>query len=408
LEVKTDDLRGTRILFWHPWTGSKEALISQLVKDFNAANKYDIFVEVSSHGGDLFQDVRRAIGVGTLPNISVGFNYQISTWDTYQDTVVDINPYLSDPTWGFKPGEGGDFYPLYLEQDIANGKLLGLPAYRSAEAIYYNQSWAHELGFTAPPASASEFKEQACAAAADNNDGTGGWIAYPAGTSLLNWIFAFGGEINRPELDGYSFSSPESSAAFAFIRSLFNSGCAWIPENRYANEAFAARQGLFYTSSMAGLPYQIAVFEDSANQDEWAMIPFPGPEGESAIDVYGQSYVIFNSTPEEQLAAWLLAQWLTLPANQAQWIQESGYMATRASTVDYLEEYIIEHPQWIATQDWASLASYEPLYPSWGIARWAIDDAAWMLFSSDFNSEDIPKLLDDLDATMAEIHVLSH
>ncbi len=58
--------------------------------------------------------------------------------------------------------------------------------HQSAQVMFYNNTWASELGFDAAPQTADEFKEQACAAAAANdaddtpdNDGTGGLCLLP-------------------------------------------------------------------------------------------------------------------------------------------------------------------------------------------------------------------------------------
>ncbi|PIZ25991.1 MAG: ABC transporter substrate-binding protein, partial [Chloroflexi bacterium CG_4_10_14_0_8_um_filter_57_5] len=45
-------------------------------------------------------------------------------------------------------------------QDPVNGQRLGAPAQRSARFLFYNQTWARELGFSAPPATADEFRQQ--------------------------------------------------------------------------------------------------------------------------------------------------------------------------------------------------------------------------------------------------------
>ena len=65
----------------------------------------------------------------------------------------------------------------------SDGKRLGIPAERSARFLLYDASWAHDLGFNSAPATADDFRQQACAAHAAmlkdqdrSNDGMGGWL----------------------------------------------------------------------------------------------------------------------------------------------------------------------------------------------------------------------------------------
>lgn len=403
--VQPEDLRGVSIQFWHTWTRDKEFAILSLVNEFNASNEYGIVVTTFSHGGDLYQDIKSGVNLGVLPNLTVGYNNQIQSWDSYGGIIVDMNEYVDNPDWGLDESEQADFFPAIWEQDVAGGNRLGLPAYRSAMVLLYNQSWAQALGFDSPPATPDEFKEQACAAAAANNNGTGGWIASSDTSTAMSWILAFGSDGINEAGDGYQFDNPEVEAAFTFIKSLFNAGCAWIPESRYPNEEFATRQGLFYTSSIAGLPYQMSAFKDANSADEWTVIPYPSPNGQPVIDVYGPAYTIIQSTPEEHLAAWLFIKWITQPENQAVFIEASGYFPTRSTVIDYLSGYAADNPQWTTAQNLIRYSRVEPGFGSWGVARWAVGDAAEQLSDPGFTREQIPALLKDLNATMAEIHV---
>jgi ABC-type glycerol-3-phosphate transport system substrate-binding protein len=276
--------------------------------------------------------------------------------------------------------------------------------------MFYNTTWANELGFSAPPTSPAEFKEQACASAEANNsddnpdnDGTGGWFVNTGASTVAGWVFAFGGEIEVPG-EGYQFNTPEMAAALEFLQDLYASGCAWAPENRYPNPEFATRQGLFFTSSIAGLPFQASAFEDAGSDDEWTVVPFPSTSGDPVIDVYGPSFAMITATPKEQLATWIFMKWFTESANQASWIEVSGYYPTRASTLDFLDDYIAANPQWAASRDLLAYGKFEPRFESWSSVRGAVQDTVAQLFQEDFDPATIGALLEALDAEAAELH----
>jgi len=44
-----------------------------------------------------------------------------------------------------------DLNPVYLEQDQVSGYQYGIPAERTAVMMFYNVSWAKELGFSTTP-----------------------------------------------------------------------------------------------------------------------------------------------------------------------------------------------------------------------------------------------------------------
>ena len=99
---------------------------------------------------------------------------------------------------------------IFLTQDNVGGRQLGLPAQRSARFIFYNQTWARELGFPDPPTNTEEFRQQACAANASflndsdpKNDGYGGWIVDTNWQTTYSWFLAFDGGV--VDGDAYTF-----------------------------------------------------------------------------------------------------------------------------------------------------------------------------------------------------------
>ncbi len=154
------------------------------------------------------------------------------SWDA-SASVVDLSPYLGDPAWGLGSDVIAGFPPVFWAQDSLDGKQLGIPAQRSARFLFYNQTWAHELGFDNPPATADEFRQQACAANAffrtdlsPQNDGYGGWIVDTDWQTTYSWLLAFGGGV----VDGnaYGFRTDPNLAALQFLKGLFDDHCAWL------------------------------------------------------------------------------------------------------------------------------------------------------------------------------------
>jgi hypothetical protein len=201
--------------------------------------------------------------------------------------VVDLQPYLTRSAMGTGKRHHCRYSTHFLAQDNVNGKQLGLPAQRSARFIFYNQTWAHELGFANPPTTADEFRLQACAANASflkdadpKNDGYGGWIVDTNWQTTYSWLLAFGGGV--ADGSSYGLRTDPNLATLQFIKGLFDSHCAWLSTEPTPFDSFARRSALFISGDLAELPTEMESMKSLKNSDEWTVLPFPGTQDERA------------------------------------------------------------------------------------------------------------------------------
>jgi multiple sugar transport system substrate-binding protein/sn-glycerol 3-phosphate transport system substrate-binding protein len=405
-----EDLEGAELSLWHVWSGELGETFERLVAEFNAENQYGIQVTAVYQGNynELYEKVGEAIPTGELPSISVGHNYEILAWHD-REALINLNDYINDPDWGLDPGESGDFYPVFWEPD-EDGLRLGVPVERFSQLLYYNLSWAKELGYDSPPQTPRQFSQQVCAAAQANrsdgepdNDGTGGWIVNTSPSVMIAWMYAFGGQVVDSQGTGYQFDTPQTEAALEFLKSLHDSGCTWETTDGHAAEEFAGRQALFITASIADLPAQRAAFAEAGNQDEWTVLAFPASR-EPVLPVYGPDFTVFRSSEGEQLAAWLFLKWFLSPENQAHWVSAGQTFPLRTTTLEYLEDFSTEHPQWFQAVQLLGNARREPALRSWSVVRWVVSDVGTQMFRSYFSADRIPSTVELLAETAAELH----
>ncbi|HSF83322.1 MAG TPA: extracellular solute-binding protein [Anaerolineales bacterium] len=412
-DLEASDLQDVEIVFWHPWSDETGKIITELVNEFNRSNDWGIVVQAEYQGGydELYENVNAALGSESGPDLVAGFYYQGLNWHSSDHELVELLPYVDDPVWGFSPSEQADFYPGLWGQELWENGRFGIPAQRTAQLLYYNLTWAKELGFNTAPTTPDQFQRQACAAAntklADTdraNDGTGGLIISTDYDAILNWIFAFDGNVVSSGGDRYTFNTPEVRAAFNFLRELFDEGCTWVSELEMPEAEFASRQGLFSIGSAAGIPSQEAAFADLSSKDEWTVIPFPSGRSQAALATYGPSFMVFQSRPDRELASWLLIKWLTSPTSQARIAQASAHFPVRASSLDLLDRLPQTYPQWSVAAAFLPSARSEPPFASWRIVRWAVSDAATQLFRYYFETFQVPQLVRLLDETANDLH----
>jgi ABC-type glycerol-3-phosphate transport system substrate-binding protein len=278
--------------------------------------------------------------------------------------------------------------------------------HQSAQVMFYNSTWAAELGFDGPPETSAEFKEQACAAAAANNaddnpdnNGTGGMVYFPDTSQMVPWIWAHGGEILTADGTGYVLNSPQAVAAATFLNDLVVSGCT-LTTPSFPNPEFAGRLALFASSSTAGIPFQAAAMSEAGNSDAWGAIPFPGPDGTRVVNAFGQMVGIVNTNPDQDLASWIFLKYLTSPATQSTWIGYTGYFPSQ-SEVD-VGTRATDDPVWGGALELLALGKAEPNLAAHGGVRGAIRDA-FDAVANAASPDEIVTILDELNATAAQL-----
>lgn len=416
LGVNAAELKGITVTLWYPWAGPSGAVLQDIVDEFNRTNRWGITVEARGIDGFgmLDEAVETALAGDNLPDVLIDYGYQARHWDV-GDVFADLRAYAEDPVWGLSADEQGDFLPGFWSEDAVyddSGSLikrLGIPFSRSAYLMFYNQSWADELGFSEPPTTPEEFRQQACAAADayaslgdKSTPSKGGWLITTQPGALMGWLDAFGSSITNRSGSVYEFKTTSSMQALEYLRGLQMGGCAWEGSGPEAATEFASRQALFMMGSLLDINAQRQAFQQAGNPDEWSVIPFPSDK-KTVVSTYGPSLFISRSTPSRQLAAWLVVEWLSYPPNQAAWAESLGGYPARSSSLRYLTGPASSNPQWAQALQLLPEAQSEPNLASWGAMRWALSDAMAQLFDPQFTPEQIPSMLDNLDTVATEI-----
>jgi multiple sugar transport system substrate-binding protein len=347
------DPTGATVVFWHQHTGGRQEQLDKLVADFNGSNEWGITVEATNQGSydDIFQKMTLALAGGgeDLPNLVVAYQNQAATYQLV-DGLVDMNPLVNSEKWGYSEEEQADFFPAFFNSDVFptfDGQRLGFPPNRSMEVMYYNRAWLAELNaagaisFEGAPQTPEQFKEAACAAAANPFSAATGDAANSIGYELsvdasrfASWTFAHGGDMFDYEAGEYDLNSEAANAAMTFLQDLYASGCARTVTESFGDQTnFGAGTTLFTVGSSSGLPFYRTAVEEGAKFD-WSLAALPHTSEEPRMNIYGASVSIPATTPEQELAAWLFVKYYTSPEIQAAWGLASNYFPVRASAAE--------------------------------------------------------------------------
>jgi multiple sugar transport system substrate-binding protein len=375
--LESVDPRGQVVVFWHSFEQRREDLLLALVDEFNATNQWGITVigEYAGSSNVLYADVLSRTESGVLPQIVIAERYQLAAY-AMQDALVALDPYVESRTWGYDEETLEDFFPVALAvgQLPRQEGLYGWPLHVSAEAMYYNEDWLVELGYTEPPTSWEAFRDMACAAS-DPGAGTYGYEFSVNALTFADGLLGRGGQVLDEDAQSYAFSSVEGLETLTFTQDLIGGDCAVLKTERFGDRAdFGDGVVLFTIGSTSELAqYREAVAEGAGFN--WSITLLPTDLHTPKVLFEGPVFAVFRATPEKQLAAWLFLRWLAEPQQQARWAQAFSTFPIRVSAVDMMEDYLAENPQHEKALGLLQLkAAIEPGVIGYGECRNAVEE----------------------------------
>lgn len=402
LKVKEEALNGLSLLVWVPYYGAESEWFQGFVNTFNESNEWGIQVTAVEqiNYSNLYENVTASLPREEKPGLVIALPEHAQEWYA-AGAVTDLTDYVRDPKYGV---DTADMPPAILGQDLAGEARAAYPAQRTAAVLLWNQTWAKELGFSSAPDSPQDFQKQACGAqqsmAADEfaeNDALGGWLVNTDPMTAYSWLKAFGGD--AVEGGNYHFLTPNNIDSFSFLRQLSEAGCSWQSQTADPFTAFAEREALFITTTLKDLPQVEQTFSARGTRDEWAVLPFPA----STLTVYGSSYVVLNSTPEEQLAAWLFVRWLTDPEQDARWVENTHLFPLHAATLALLDEYGQAHPQWEQAVHLLPEGIGSPALPSWRTVKIMLGDGFAHMYRVNTPSGQVAAILAQMESMAKDL-----
>lgn len=413
----TASLPGTILTFWFPWVDDTALVYDQLAAQFSAENPWGITVQPRSFGSSqMLADALISSEVHTdQPALVIAPVEQLSSWHQKYDLIIDLSSYMSMPGIALTAEDLAQFPAAFTDQDKYGDLRLGFPAIRHAQVLFYNQTWAQNLGFPDPPLRTAQISNQACAAAIFNNqddlrenNGTGGWIVNTGSLALLSWFYSFGASPYPDVAEAiYNFQAEPILNAFTFLKAMADNGCAWISRNPSPYEYFARRYALLYSGTSADIPIQARLMEINQNSDQWTALPYPSQDGQPILLTNGFSYAVLKTDANQQLAAWLFIRWLSQPQQVARLVETTASLPVNSLAVNRLSEYARTYPQWAGILEWIPQSIPAPRQPAWRTIRMLLSDAGGNVFNPLITPTPIPFILEQLQTLIPEVLTVS-
>ncbi|HEU5013447.1 MAG TPA: ABC transporter substrate-binding protein [Roseiflexaceae bacterium] len=336
--VDSIDLKGknVQVTYWHNRPDADQKLLQSMLDEFNKSNPYGITAKAEIAGAsynDVYNKVNAAIQAGQPPAMSVAYQNQAAFYRA-SDAVIDLNPFINSSKYGLSQEDKADFYKTFLDSDANpqyKGERLGFPTQRSMAVLYYNADALKALGYNDPPQDWKTFEEAACKFSDPAKQKYG--LAFQHDVSnLAGMIFANGGRVLAEDGQSYVFNSQAGVDAVTLLKDMFSKKCAVeVPASERNGEQsrFGSGNALFTFGSSSGLPYY-ADAVSKGGKFNWNIALFPH-SGQPAVDLYGASISVYKTTPEQELASWLVIKFLSEKAQTTKWAAQTGYFPVRKS-----------------------------------------------------------------------------
>ena len=402
------DPTGAQVTFWYQHSGDRDTAMRQMLADFNRSNPWKITVhgEYAGPYDQIYNKMVAAIAAGNPPELVVAYQNQSATY-AVNHAIVDLDPYVHDPTWGVQK-DLGDFFAGFIHQDYTaqfGGMRLGFPPNRSVEVLYDNVSMLRDAGIASPPRTWNEFFRD-CQAVTSVAKGTYGYALDNLDAShVFSFVISRGGSFTTPDGTGYQLDTPQMKDTMRFLQRLVKAGLARKIARKYDDQAeFGNGVVAFTTGSTSGVPYyDSAVTAGKNGPFDWtiAAIPQSSTSRPPAIDLYGASVSVTRTTPQKQLAAWLFIRWFSEPKQQAAWTHESLYFPVRRSAEPLIADILKKDPRFRTAWTLLKTADLkaEPPFAGYDLVRDAISAA----YSRILDGADIDSTLSALQAQAQKI-----
>jgi len=402
------DPTGAQVTFWYQHSGDRDTAMRQMLADFNRSNPWKITVhgEYAGPYDQIYNKMVAAIAAGNPPELVVAYQNQSATYAVNR-AIVDLDPYVHDPTWGVQK-DLGDFFAGFIHQDYTaqfGGMRLGFPPNRSVEVLYDNVSMLRDAGIASPPRTWNEFFRD-CQAVTSVAKGTYGYALDNLDAShVFAMVISRGGTFTTADGTGYKLDTPQMKDAMTFMRGLVQSGAARKIAKKYDDQAdFGNGLAAFTLSSTSGLPYYDSAVKAGKNGVfDWSIAPVPqAAAGRTpALDLYGASVSVPKSTPQKQLAAWLFIRWFSEARQQAAWTHESLYFPVRRSAEPLIADILKSDTRFATAWELLKTADLkgEPPFAGYDLVR----DAITAAYSKVLDGADVDATLADLQAQADKI-----
>ena len=324
LDVAPEDLADTQITIRYSLDGKVRDTLEELIGRFNEENQQGITLHAErAYSMDELSKLTSADS-SEKTDLVIAPSAYLRSRNADAKVLRELSDFLNYDDLALSGDGITPIMPVMLETENQNGNYYALPLWTEPAFLFYNKTWAIELGYPDSPVNLAEFAEQACAAGKasyaekdEKKHGTGGWIVSSDPEDVMSWMLVFAKGEETPGDLLRSDSGEVFTDMASWLRNLLDNGCAWNSRVKEPYDYFANRYALFYSGTYSDAERQFNAFEQSENNafDNWDLVVYPArttdPGQNPRIYADGTSIAIIKDDDAKRAnAAWHFIRWL--------------------------------------------------------------------------------------------------
>ena len=363
------------VRFWHAMGGPLGEVLDSMIDEFNADHP-GWFIKSESMGSydALKQKILASIVARNQPDMAQAYEAWISTL-LGGGALVDLGEL--DP--GFQ-NQMNDFFPVFIQDSIYDGRLMSLPFNKSVPVIYYNKDLFRRAGLDPdqPPQTWDEFARISRKLTRDL-DGDGkpdqwGFKFTDHATYFECLLVQNGGRLFDERDHTMLFNSAEGAEALQYLVDLvrkYHAADFYLAGYQHQIDFAAQKAAMIVTSCVS------RTFMKKQLKFDWGIAPLLKEKQRGTL-VYGTNIVIFaRSSDLKQHVAWEFIKWFTSPENAARWSLRTNYVPVRRSSLllPIMRDEFRENPESLVPIRELDHAFFEPRFAQWLRIREYLGDA---------------------------------
>jgi len=329
------------IVYWHSMRRNLEETLVALTDQFNSSQD-DVRVSLVNQieYDDTLEKFRAGLSTGQLPDI-VQFSENALQQAIDSQAVLPAQACIDADDY-----DTSDFLPRVIDYYTVEGTQWAMPFNVSNPVLYYDKAAFSQAGLDPeqPPTTLDEVRAHAEQIKAN--------LGYPYGFALKidAWFFeqllakddllyVDNGNGRNARAGGAQFDNKTGRDAFTWMSGMVADGLAVTNPRTGQGElnnylAIGNRQAAMTidTTAALGTIAQVLGSGDYAHVD-LGVAPLPGSSKGGVSVGGGALYIVSQSSPAKQAAAWEYAKFLNEPEQVAAWAGGTGYVPTRESAV---------------------------------------------------------------------------
>jgi multiple sugar transport system substrate-binding protein len=318
--------------------GEDSELLRRQILRFNEQHVGEIEVKLRlapADTGQYFEKLRTEFQAGKA-------DADVISGDVIWPAQFAASGWISDLSDRFTGDLRGSHLPATINSNTYEDGIYGVPWFTDAGMLYCRKDLLEKSGFSEPPRTWEELKEQAEQTKSDSGTRYGfvfQGAEYEGGVvNGLEFIWNSGGDVLDPkDLDNVTVESPEAVDGLETARSMVTGGVApeAIPSFKEYESytVFLAGEAVF----MRNWPNVYARAADPSQskieQGQIGVAPLPvARAGDRAYSGLGGWNLMINASSQNKIeAAWAFIRYLSAPEQQKERALEGGYLPTRKS-----------------------------------------------------------------------------